>query len=93
MKIHQQFDLNVEITKSAGRDLLTIPPYLVEELVTNLTKKGYMVLMSSANFMGIPQSITVIKDFTGPFVSKFSAKISDDFNAVSKRLGIDNLFE
>ena len=93
MKIHQQFDLNAKTIKSTGRELLTIPPYLVEELVTNLTKKGYMVLMSSANFMGLPQSITVIKDFTGPFVSKFSAKINGDFNAVSKRLGIENLFE
>lgn len=76
-----------------GRELLAIPPYLVEELITDLTKRGYTVLKSSAYYMGIPQSITVIKDFTGPFVTKFSAKVQHDFNAVSRALGIERLFE
>ncbi|MBI2656842.1 hypothetical protein HYX03_03825 [Candidatus Woesearchaeota archaeon] len=93
MKMHHQFDLNFSIIRPMGRELLTIPPYLVEELITKLTKRGYTVLKSSAYHMGIPQSITVIKEFTGPFVTKFSAKVQHDFNAVARALGIERLFE
>jgi len=93
MRLHQQFDLNLSIMRPLGRELITIPPYLVEELILSLSKRGYQVLKSSAYFMGIPQSITVVNDFTGPFVSKFSTKIRDDFASISKSLGIENLFE
>ncbi len=93
MKLHQQFDLNFGIIRALGRDLMTIPPYMIDKLVTDLTEKGYTVFKSSANFMGIPQSITVIKDFTGPFAARLAAKAKDDFNNISKSLGIENLFE
>ena len=68
-------------------------PLLVEKLVKDLIEKGYVVIKSSAYHMGIPQSITVIKDFTGPFVTIFSTKVKEDFNAVSTALGIGKLFE
>lgn len=93
MKMHQQFDLNFSLMGGMGRDLFTIPPFIMEELVTNLSKKGYKVLQSSAYFMDIPQSITIVKDFTGPFVSKFSTKIREDFTSVARNLGIEKLFE
>ncbi len=91
--MHQQFDLNFSVMKGMGRDLLTIPPFIIEELVTNLSRKGYKVLQSSAYFMGLPQSITVVRDFTGPFVGKFSTKIREDFTSITKNLGIEKLFE
>ncbi len=93
MKLHHQFDLKVNNVKVFGRELFAIPPYIIEELATNLSKKGYTVLKSSAYYMGIPQSITVVKEFSGPFVSHFANKIRDDFDAVSKQLGIKELFE
>lgn len=93
MKMHRQFDLNVNNVKLFGRDLLVIPPYVIEELTSNLSKKGYTVLKSSAYFMGIPQSITVVKEFTGPFVTQFASKIRNDFENVSNKLGIRELFE
>ena len=68
-------------------------PVLIEKLIKDLLEKGYIVIESSAKHMGIPQSIIVIKDFTGPFVTKFSTKIQNDFNAVSRTLGIERLFE
>lgn len=70
-----------------------MPPYIIEELANNLSKKGYTVLKSSAYYMGIPQSITVVKEFTGPFISKFANKIREDFNETTKTLGIRELFE
>ena len=93
MKLHQQFDLRNDVIRPMGRELLEIPPYLVEELAAKLSKKGYTILKSSAHYMGIPKSITVVKEFTGPFVAQFTAKIKDDFKAISKSLGIDELFE
>ena len=93
MKLHQQFDLNLKTINDFGRELLAIPPYIIEEMVVNLTKRSYTVIKSSAHYMGIPQSITVIKDFTGPFVTRFSMKIREDFSDVSKALGIEKLFE
>ena len=39
------------------------------------------------------KSITVIKNFTGPFVTQFSAKAKEDFDDASKALGIERLFE
>lgn len=93
MKVHHQFDLNIGNVKLFGRELLVVPPYVIEELISNLSKKGYTVLKSSAYFMGIPQSITVVKEFTGPFVSHFTNKMRDDFDSVSKKLGINELFE
>ena len=93
MRLHHQFDLNISSIKPVGRELLTISPYLIEELVSSLSKKGYQVLKSSAYFMGIPQSITVVKEFTGPFVNQFADKIRDDFESVSRKLGIKELFD
>jgi len=40
----------------------------------------------------MPQSIFVIKEFTGPFVTHFSTKIKNDFQAISKALRIEGLF-
>ena len=97
MKLHQQFDLNRKVFQMDNFN--DIPkavneiPVLVEKLIKNLLEEGYIVIESSARYMGIPQSITVVKDFTGPFVIKFSAKIQNDFNDVSKVLGIEKLFE
>jgi len=93
MKLHHQFDLNNESIVSLGRERMSIPPYMIEELVTSMTKKGYTVLKSSAYYMGIPQSIIVVKEFTGPFVTHFTGKIKKDFDAVSKKLGIGELFK
>ena len=76
MKLHQQFDLNLKALKPEKID--DIPktinelPVLVEKLVKDLLKEGYIVIESSARFMGVPQSITIVKDFTGPFVSNVS---------------------
>ena len=97
MKLHQQFDLNPDLLKVKNFDdiLKTANkiPALVEKLVKDLLEEGYIVIESSARHMGIPQHITVIKDFTGPFVTNFSVKLREDFNAVSKSLGIERLFE
>jgi len=93
MKLHQEFSLNPNAIKPLGRELFVTPPHLIEELITSMTKKGYRVLKSSIYFMGIPQSITVVKEFSGPFVSHFANKIRDDFEAVSRKLGIKELFE
>lgn len=93
MKIHQQFDLNLGVINELGKDSLVVPPHLIEELITKLTKRGYTILKSSTSYMGLPQSITLVKDFTEPFVAKFSAKTIEDFNAISRALGIDKLFE
>lgn len=92
MKLHQQFELNMGKINQLGKGLLNRPSYAVEDLVTSLSKKGYTVLKSSAYFMGIPQSITIVKDFTGPFVSHFTSKIKDDVDTASKNLGIRELF-
>ena len=97
MKLHQQFDLNLNALKID--DFNDIPkkineiPVLVEKLIKDLLEEGYIVIESSARHMGIPKSITVVKDFTGPFVTKFSAKVQNDFNALSKTIGIEKLFE
>lgn len=97
MKLHQQFDLNLDVLKV--KNFNDIPramnevPLLVENLVKNLLDKGYDVAKESANFMGIPKSITVIKNFTGPFVTQFSAKAKEDFDDASRALGIERLFE
>mgnify|MGYP001558465440 FL=1 len=93
MRLHHQFDLDTENVKRLGRDLFALPPYIVEELLITLRKKGYTVLKSSADFMGIPKSITVVKEFTGPFVTMFSAKMKKDFNFITKKLGIERLFQ
>jgi len=97
MRLHTQFDLNLDILKIGNFN--DIPkkineiPTLVEKLTTKLIEKGYSVVKEGAYFAGVPQSITVIKDFTGPFATQFSTKINEDFNVVSKDLGIKNLFE
>ncbi len=92
MRLHQQFDLKIEPILG-GRQDLAIHPYVIEELIANLTRKGYRVIKSSANHMGMPQSITIIKDFTGPFAAMFSAKAKEDFDSITKRLGIDGMFQ
>lgn len=94
MKIYQQFDLNFNALKP--RDIpraINKIPLLVESLIKDLLERGYMVIESSAKFMGIPKSITVIKDFTGPFVTQFSIKTKEDFTAISRKLGLERLFE
>ena len=91
MRLHHQFELNIE-NRGEGSQIFAIQPSVVEELVTSLTRKGYTVLKSSAHYMGIPQSITVIKEFTGPFTTLFSSKLKEDFDAISAKLGIDKLF-
>ena len=97
MKLHQQFDLNFNALKIDNfKDIpkaLNEIPVLVEKLIKDLLEEGYIVVESSARYMGIPKSITVVKDFTGPFVTKFSAKVQNDFNALSKAVGIEKLFE
>ena len=94
MKLHQQFDLNVK-KFSIGKlpEKATRVPELIEQLVKNLVEEGYIVIMSSAKFMGIPKTITVVKDFTGPMVTYVSTKINDDFNSMSEHLGIRKLFD
>ena len=89
MKVHQQFDLNAGGIPQAINEI----PVLVERLIKDLIAKGYIVIESSSRHMGIPQSITVIKDFTGPFVINISSKAKEDFKAVSRALGIEKLFE
>ena len=91
MRLHHQFELNIE-NRGEGSQIFAIQPSVVEELVTSLTRKGYTVLKSSAHYMGIPQSITVIKEFTGPFTTLFSSKLKEDFDTISAKLGIDKLF-
>ena len=97
MKIHRQFDLNLDVLKVKNfNDIpraLNEVPILVENLVKNLLEKGYEVAKEGAGFMGIPKSITVIKNFTGPFVTQFSAKAKEDFDNASRSLGIERLFE
>ncbi|MBI2659049.1 hypothetical protein HYX05_03040 [Candidatus Woesearchaeota archaeon] len=94
MKLYQQFDLNLNALKIGSiPNIINEIPVLVEKLVKDLLEDGYIVIESSARHMGIPRSITVVKDFTGPFVTKFSAKVRNDFDAVSKAIGIERLFE
>ncbi len=97
MKLHQQFDLNVNILDNdtiehISKKLNRIPE-LIEVLSKNLIQKGYAVIISSAYYMGLPQSITVMKDFSGPFVMLYSTKIKKDFENISKTLGIGKLFK
>lgn len=97
MRLHQQFDLNPNEINS-GR-FSHIPKkinkahVLVEKLVRDLLEEGYIIIESSSRYMGVPQSITVVKEFTGPFAARFSAKAQHDFNAISRSLGIEKLFE
>ena len=97
MKLHQQFDLNLNALKIDNfKDIpkaINEIPFLVEKLIKDLLEEGYIVMESSARYMGIPKSITVVKDLTGPFVTRFSAKVQNDFNALSKTIGIEKLFE
>lgn len=97
MKLYQQFDLNFNVLKT--NNLSDVPkklndiPGLVEKLTKELLEKGYDVIKERAQITGLPQSITIIKDFRGPFATQFSTKINEDFNIVSKALGIEKLFE
>lgn len=97
MKIHQQFDLNLRVLRPER--LNDIPrvinelPILVEKLTRSLLEQGYIVIESSSKYMGIPKTITVIKDFTGPFTTIFSSKINDDFKSFSRKLGMEKFFE
>ena len=94
MKLYQQFDLNLNALKIGNiPSIMNKIPVLVEKLIKDLLEDGYIVVESSAKHMGIPKTITIVKDFTGPFVTKFSAKIQHDFNAISKAMGIEMLFE
>lgn len=97
MKIHQQFDLNLRALKPESFDdiprAINEAPVLIEKLTKNLLEQGYIVIESSARYMGIPKTITVIKDFTGPFATMFSSKINEDFNTLSRKLGMERLFE
>lgn len=97
MKLHQQFDLNLEVLKISNVNeipkAINEVPVLVEKLTKELLERGYIVIESTASYMGIPKSITIIKDFTGPFTTLFSSKIKNDFSNVSRKLGIGKLFE
>src|SRR3989338_865500 len=97
MKLHQQFDLNPKVLKPDNfndiPEAINEVPVLVEKLIKDLLEKGYIVIESSVRYMGIPKSITIIKDFTGPFVLNFSSKVIEDFRAFSRKLGVDKLFE
>jgi len=97
MKIHQQFDLNLKAFKPESFNdiprVINEMPALVEKLIKNLLEQGYVVIESSAKYMGIPKTITVIKDFTGPFATMFSRKINDEFDDLSRKLGVERLFE
>lgn len=97
MKLHQQFDLNLKALKPESfNDLpraINKAPILVEKLTKNLLEQGYIVIESSARYMGIPKTITIIKDFTGPFTTMFSSKINEEFNTLSRKLGMEKLFE
>ena len=93
MRLHHQFDLNLGTVNVLRRDFFSLPPFVIEELVTTLAKKGYTVIKSSSDYLGIPKSIIVAKEFTGPFVSHFSNKIREDFSTVTGKLGIEKLFE
>ena len=96
MKLHQQFDLNL---RAVNNEINEIPktvneiPALVEKLIRDLLKKGYMVIQEGASSLGAPKRITVIKEFSGPFVTHFSIKTKEDFKSVSRSLGIEKLFE
>ena len=92
MRLHEEFDINLRTLEGLNKGSLKIYRSHVEELVRNLTKKGYCVGKSSLCYLGIPQSISVIKEFTGPFVTHFSMKIKNDFQAISKALRIEELF-
>lgn len=97
MKLHQQFDLNLKALKID--DINDIPrrinetPVLVEKLIKDLLEKGYEVVKEGAHFTGVPQSITLVKEFTGPFVARFSIKAKEDIDSISRSLGIERLFE
>ena len=97
MKLHQQFDLNLKALKPESfNDIpraINEMPVLTEKLIKNLLEQGYVVIESSARYMGIPKTITVIKDFTGPFATIFSTKINEDFNNRARKLGMEKLFE
>ena len=97
MKLHQQFDLNWESLKINNFNdiprVVNEVPILVERLIKELLEKGYNVVKEGVHFTGLPQSITIVKDFTGPFVTNFSIKVKEDFDALSKTLGIEELFE
>ena len=96
-KLHQQFDLNQRRLKPENfndipRALNEIPA-LVEKLIKDLLNKGYIVMEEGVNSLGIPRRITVVKEFTGPFVTHFSNKTREDFKSTSRSLGIEQLFE
>ena len=93
MKLHQQFDLDLRKFDLGKLPQKAIKVHeLIEQLVKSLVEEGYIVVMSSAKYMGIPKTITVIKDFTGPMVTFVSTKINDDFNSLAENLGIRKFF-
>ena len=97
MKLQQQFALNLRALKPEKLNRLPRAvnevPVLVEKMIKNLLEQGFVVIESSARYMGIPKTITVIRDFTGPFATMFSSKINEEFSNLSKRLGLERLFE
>ena len=92
MRLYEEFEINLRILEGLNKGSLEIYRSHVEELVKNLAKKGYLVGKPSLCYLRIPQSIFVIKEFTGPFVTHFSTKIKNDFQAISKALRIEELF-
>jgi hypothetical protein len=91
MKVHRQFDLDIRALKSLNRDGSGIPQK-IEEFLISLSKKGYTVLNSSSYVMGIPQSITLIKEVTGSIGSAIAMTIKEDFDAVSEKAGVRKMF-
>ena len=91
MKVHQQFDLDVSALKKAAKESSAVSQK-IEELLFSLSKKGYTVLKSSSYVMGIPQSITIIKEATGSIASAITSSIKEDFDSVSERSGMQKVF-
>ena len=92
MKVHQQFDLNDRMLHSMRRDGFSIAPHKFEEFIALLSRKGYTIIKSSSYVMGIPQSITLIKETTELIAGNIASKIREDFKAVSERTGIGSIF-
>lgn len=92
MQVHERFRLNFERLLPLGRELLTFPPFLVEELADGMKKKGYGVFHSPEYWMGLPMSIVVVKNLQNESVKEGLEKIQSDLAVEETRLRIKGLF-
>ena len=92
MRVYQQFDLDMGLVRKLVKEGL-IAPQKIEDLLISLSRKGYTVLKSTANFMGIPRSLTIVKDATASVGSTIATKVRDDFLKIASQLGVERLFE